>query len=177
MTLSDRSSATCETEQGITIAPSQNPISIISTLDPTTTYTTEIPGSYTAGPSTPSNAVAILNTTCPPSTNCSALSSPYTAFTDAQFNIQCKTDYSSPSSNLLAIYVFLFEDCINACASYNQGINHANSTCYSASYSIGVTRATQFGGEDGGNCWLTGKYRDQGYGSVNRSSAVLISSG
>ena len=147
-----------------------------STLGTTATYTAAIPGSFTNSPSIPSNSVSILNTTCPPSTNCSALASPYTAFTNVQFNIQCETDYYSPVSLLLAVYVFQFEDCINACATYNEAINHANSTCYSASYSIGVTRATQFGGQHGGNCWLTGTDGGQGISSVNRSSAVLLRS-
>ena len=149
---------------------------MISTLGTTATYTAAIPGSFTDSPSIPSNSVAILNITCPPSTDCSTLSSPYTAFTNAQFNIQCKTDYYSPNNLLLAIYVFQFEDCINACASYNEGINHANSTCYSASYSIGVTRVTEFGNQNGGNCWLMGAVGDPAISSGNRSSAVLVRS-
>ena len=145
-----------------------------STLGTTATYTAAIPGSFTDSPSIPNNSVAILNTTCPPSTDCSALSSPFTAFTNAQFNVQCKIDYTSPSNVLFAVYVFQFEDCINACASYNEGMNHANSTCYSATYSIGVSRAAQYGGQEGGNCWLTGMAGKQGFSSVNRSSAVLM---
>ena len=147
-----------------------------STLGTTATYTTAIPGSFTNSPSIPSDSVAIINTTCPPSTDCAALSSPYTAFTGVQFDIQCKTDYYSPSILLLAVYVFLFKDCINACASYNRGINHGNSTCYSASYSIGVSRATQFGSQEGGNCWLMGADGGHAVSSGNRSSAVLIRS-
>ena len=143
----------------------------------TATYTPAIAGSLIDSPSVPSNSVAILNTTCPPSTNCSALSSPYTAFTNAQFSIQCKIDYDLPDTLLFAVYVLQFEDCINACASYNEGFNHANSTCYSASYTIGVSRAAAIGGlYRGGNCWLRGAAWGEGIGSANRSTAVLLRS-
>lgn len=147
---------------------------MISTLGTTATYTAAIPGSFTDSPSIPSNSVAILHSTCPPSSNCSALSSPYTAFTHAQFDIQCGTDYYSPSRLLLAVYVFQFVDCINACASYNKGINKANSTCYSVTYGIGISRATQFGTQHGGNCWLTGTVGSQGRSLSDRFSAVLM---
>ena len=148
-----------------------------STLNIAATYTTAIAGSFTNSPSVPSNSVAILNTTCPPSTDCSALSSPYTAFTNAQFDIQCKTEYPTPSKLLLAVYVFQFEDCINACASYNEGINHANSTCYCASYDATLLRAIQTDGQhSGGNCWLKGEAGAKGVRSVKKSSAVLLRS-
>lgn len=146
-----------------------------STLSTTATYNTAIAGSFTNSPSVPSNSVAILNTSCPPSTDCSALSSPYTAITKAKFNVQCQTDYHPPHTLLFAVYVFQFEDCINACASYNKGINSGNSTCYSASYSIGVSRADQ-ADNSGGNCYLGGAPGREGFMSVNRSSAVTLRS-
>lgn len=146
-----------------------------STLSTTATYATAIAGSSTNSPSIPSNSIAILNTTCPPSTDCSALSSPYTAITNALFNIQCQTNYDMPRTGLLTIYVYQFEDCINACATYNNGINKANSTCYSVSYSIGLSRADQ-SSKDAGNCYLRGVAGGQGERSVNRSSAVLLRS-
>ena len=146
-----------------------------STLSTTSPHNTAIAGSFTNSPSVPSNSVAILNTTCPPSTDCSALSSPYTAITHAKFNVQCQTDYNLPHTLLFAVYVYQFEDCINACASYNKGINNANSTCYSATYSIGVSRADQVD-HSGGNCYLRGAPGGKGFMSVHRSSAVILRS-
>ena len=144
-----------------------------TTLSTTATYATTIAGSFTNSPSGPSNSVAILNSTCAPSTDCSSLSSPYTAINNALFNIQCQTDYILPHTGLLSIYVYQFEDCINACATYNNGINKANSTCYSASYHIGVSRADQ-SDKGGGNCWLRGVAGGEAMRSVNRSSAVML---
>ena len=143
------------------------------TLSTTATYATAIAGSFTNSPSNPSNSVAILNSTCTPSTDCSALSSPYTAITNALFNVQCQTDYNLPHSGLLSVYVYQFEDCINACATYNRGINKANSSCYSASYEIGISRANE-SDKSGVNCWLRGVAGGEAMKSVNRSSAVML---
>ena len=144
-------------------------------MSTTATYATAIAGSSTNSPLGPSNSVAILNSTCPPSTDCSTLSSPYTAITKALFNVQCQTDYNLPHTGLLSVYVYRFEDCINACATYNTGINKANSTCYSASYTIGVSRADE-SDNGGGNCHLRGVAGGEAMRSVNRSSAVMLRS-
>lgn len=60
--------------------------------------------------------------------DCSALTSPYTptltstALTSSNnsFDIKCGTDYADPDADLMTVAVFTFEDCIAACASFNQ---------------------------------------------------------
>lgn len=60
--------------------------------------------------------------------DCSALTSPYTpnlistALTSSNntSDIKCGTDYPDPDADFLTVAVFTFEDCIAACASYNQ---------------------------------------------------------
>jgi hypothetical protein len=47
-----------------------------------------------------------------------------------------------------------FEDCINACASYNTGFEYPNSSCESLSFDISVKRGdARF---NFGNCFLKG---------------------
>lgn len=114
-----------------------------------------------------------------PTSDCSSLASPYTPPTtilDAStsknsFNIHCDTDYIHASADFMSFLAFTFEDCIAACASYNQRVPslHPNSTCYGVSFDIG-------GGENHGpSCFLKGK---QNLAPTSRpgisSSALLI---
>lgn len=60
--------------------------------------------------------------------DCSSLSSPYIpsltsmALTSSNisFEIKCGTDYWDPDADLMTVAVFTFEDCIAACASFNE---------------------------------------------------------
>ena len=60
--------------------------------------------------------------------DCSSLSSPYVpsltsmalTSSNVSFNIKCDTDYSDPDADFLTVAVFTFEDCIAACASFNE---------------------------------------------------------
>lgn len=60
--------------------------------------------------------------------DCSALSSPYiqivtsTGLTSSKisFNAKCDADYNDPDAGFMTVAVFTFEDCIAACASYNE---------------------------------------------------------
>ena len=60
--------------------------------------------------------------------DCSTLSSPYIpsltsmALTSSNisFEIKCNTDYSDPDADFMTVAVFTFEDCIAACASFNE---------------------------------------------------------
>ena len=65
--------------------------------------------------------------------DCSSLSSPYVpsltsmalTSSNVSFNIKCDTDYSDPDADFLTVAVFTFEDCIAACASFNEVRFHA----------------------------------------------------
>lgn len=60
--------------------------------------------------------------------DCSSLSSPYVpsltrmapTSSNVSFNIKCDTDYSDPDAGFLTVAVFAFENCIAACASFNE---------------------------------------------------------
>lgn len=60
--------------------------------------------------------------------DCSSLSSPYIpsltsmALTSSNisFEIKCGTDYWDPDADFMTVAVFTFEDCIAACASFNE---------------------------------------------------------
>ena len=60
--------------------------------------------------------------------DCSSLSSPYIpsltsmalTSSNVSFNIKCDTDYTDPDADFLTVAVFTFEDCIAACASFNE---------------------------------------------------------
>ena len=120
------------------------------------------------------NSTSSTNSTCTAATDCSTLSSTYTAFSDTQFEIHCNTDYTSTAKNLLAVYVIQFEDCINACASYNMGSDHPNSSCLIVSYNLGIPRGTVL--HQDGNCFLKGRAGIPAVTNENTSSAVLVTS-
>ncbi len=60
--------------------------------------------------------------------DCSDLSSPYiptltsmgTTSSNISFDIKCGTDYNEPSADFMTLAAFTFEDCIAACASFNE---------------------------------------------------------
>ena len=60
--------------------------------------------------------------------DCSTLSSPYIptltsmalTSSNVSFNIKCDTDYPDPDADFMTVAVFTFEDCIAACASFNE---------------------------------------------------------
>ena len=102
------------------------------------------------------NSTSTANTTCRntdsssfiPTSDCTSLASPYTPPTsilglstsDNSFNIHCDTDYGDTSVDFMTFLAFTFEDCIAACANYNQRVPalHPNSTCYGVSFDVGV---------------------------------------
>ena len=114
------------------------------------------------------NSTSTANTTCRntdsasfiPTSDCTSLASPYTPPTSIlglstsndSFNIHCDTDYMHVSVDFMSLLAFTFEDCIVACASYNQRVPtlHPNSTCYGVSFDVGV------GENQGPNCFLKG---------------------
>ncbi|KAL6713658.1 hypothetical protein ACLMJK_009123 [Lecanora helva] len=102
-----------------------------------------------------SNTTA-FDSTCFAASNCSALGTTYTSpSNNQQFDIHCGADYSSDTANILAVYTFKFEDCMNACISFNlqPGLN---ATCDSLSYQASWNPIAESGanGTEGANCFL-----------------------
>ena len=130
------------------------------------------------------SSTSTANTTCRntdygsfiPTSDCTSLASPYTPPTSIldistsndSFNIHCDTDYIDASVDLMSFRAFTFEDCIVACASYNQRVPtlHPNSTCYGVSFDVSNPKP---------NCFLKGA---QNLAPTSRpgtiSSALLI---
>ena len=135
------------------------------------------------------NSTSTANTTCRntdpasfiPTSDCTSLASPYTpppsilglvlSTSKNSFNIHCDTDYIQGSADFMILIAFTFEDCIAACASYNQKVPtlHPNSTCYGVSFDVDVRE------NEGPNCFLKGV---QNLAPTSRpgitSSALLI---
>ena len=129
------------------------------------------------------NSTSTTNTTCHytdaasfiPTSDCASLASPYTPpksilslpTSNDSFNIHCDTDYIDASVDFMTLLAFTFEDCIVACASYNQRnpTLHPNSTCYGVSFDVDVRE------NEGPNCFLKGAQN-----LVQTSSPGLISS-
>ena len=83
-----------------------------------------------------------------PTSSCSSLSAPYTSsINSARFAPHCRTWYRG--NNLLGVYVYTFEACMDVCASYNSyDYMHNSSRCYSVTYDAVKTNTGD------GNCWL-----------------------
>ena len=131
------------------------------------------------------SSTSITNSTCQNSTSvslnatsdCASLASPYTPAADSiglttsnnSFDIHCDTDYSHADADFMSFPALTFEDCIAACASYNQRVPslHPNSTCYGVSFDLV--------GRNQGYCFLKGI---QGITPTSRpgitSSALLV---
>lgn len=73
------------------------------------------------------------------------------------------------SVDFLSFVAFTFEDCIVACASYNQRVPslHPNSTCYGVSYDLGI-------GNEGPSCFLKGVPNLAPTSRVGVSSSALL---
>ena len=83
-----------------------------------------------------------------PTSSCSTLNTSYTsAVNSATFVPRCGTWYRG--NDLLGVYVYTFEACMDACASFNSyDYIHNASRCYSVTYDA-VKKNT-----GNGNCWL-----------------------
>ena len=94
-------------------------------------------------------------------------------------DISCNSGLNDGTTDLLAVYVYTFEACIEGYASYNLqaqngGSPHANLTCYGVSYGVGFSSANPPTSSDG-NCWLKGSDSIPLTFISESSSAVSIS--
>ena len=93
-----------------------------------------------------------------PTSDCDKMGNIYvsTIGMHTEFNVFCE---SGLGGNLfLAVFVYFFEDCIEACASYNyyqtnNGTETSSSTCFGVTFALDYHRDAQTAG---GNCFLKG---------------------
>ena len=113
--------------------------------------------------------------------DCSSLASPYTppstnlgtTANNSSFNLYCDTDFGDVPADFISFVAYTFEDCIAACASYNQRVPslHPKSTGYGATSDVGKSKG------QGPSCFSKGI---QNLAPTSRpgvsSSAMLITS-
>ena len=101
-------------------------------------------------PPTNCSSPASNNSILQPSSDCEKLGSRYVStHTQAQFKPLCGINLFG--SDMLGIYVYFFEDCLEACASFNFYWK-GSATCYGVTYNFIVPSPRPQGG--GGNCYL-----------------------
>ena len=86
------------------------------------------------------------------------------------FDIHCGIDFYLHNADFMAFKAFTFEDCIGACANFNQQDSslYGNLTCYGASFVLGNN-------DDGGpSCYLKGVQHIPSISNGNVDSAILI---
>ena len=132
----------------------------------------------TVAGSSPSSIPQRSNTSCPttnatvpsPTNECANLSPTYkSALSNATlFNVSCNTSFHD--YNILGLFAYRFEDCMEACASFNY-FQNSNTTCYGVTFNV---NRPQEGGK--GNCFLKDK---QGINStaINGVSSARLASG
>ncbi|KAL2042476.1 hypothetical protein N7G274_004969 [Stereocaulon virgatum] len=114
-----------------TTLPNPSPVSPTRSVNPSTftAYVPQASGTLSAN-SDNSSCIPV------PFSNCGLLGPTWTAvsYYNVQFNISCNTTFHG--GDLIFLQVYQFEDCINACASYNQLIlAHPGSNCSAVSFS------------------------------------------
>lgn len=102
-----------------------------------------------------------------PTSSCSTFNTSYTsAVNSATFTPRCRTWYRG--NDLLGVYVYTFEACMDACASFNSyDYIHNASRCYSVTYDA-VKQNT-----GNGNCWLKSRPNITAIAKNATDSAVL----
>lgn len=74
--------------------------------------------------------------TATPSSNCTVLTVPYTTL-NSSFELYCGDNFAY--NDLMSVFIYTFEDCMNACVSYNRNGadegTHNGSSCAGVSYS------------------------------------------
>ena len=125
--------------------------SVHTTIYPITTVTaTDVP--------TPEPSISRLqitsdnNSTFFPSSDCVNMTSPYTAYAgNVQFDLRCASDYVG--GDMVGIFVFTFQWCMEACADYNVRMKGQNLTCQGVSYNLdeNSVRGSPLPLQ---NCWL-----------------------
>ena len=105
---------------------------------------------------------------CTPASDCASMGSTWTSelVNFIQFDIYCDTHYSG--GDIAGFTAYQFEDCINACATYNTLLTqHPDSNCTAVTYGAGATLPN--------TCYLKDSTAQQST-ELGVDSAVLIQS-
>ncbi|KAK0744321.1 hypothetical protein B0T21DRAFT_380643 [Apiosordaria backusii] len=87
------------------------------------------------------------------------------------FDVNCMMDFVGPGVDLTGMTSYTFEDCIKACAIYNNMAR--NNTCVGVHFNANLTRIVP---RVGGNCWLKGYLPGMSPEMDIAAVAVLVSS-
>ena len=173
---------------GVLASQRQN---IITQLRQSPTAASSDPQENTTCSSTPSNTTTAVKweetlspTSVQPSSDCSSFADTYrnpyeNSGNLTSYDIACGTKLRGSRGQTLdfmAIWVYTFRDCINACANYNQGVvrqsHHPNTTCYGVNFLLKPERARYQG-----NCGLKGSSELNRDSDDGQDSALLILEG
>ena len=105
---------------------------------------------------------------CTPASDCASLGSTWASelVSNIQFNISCNTHYSG--GDIAGFMAYQFEDCMNACATYNTYITaHSSSNCTAVTYGATI--------EPPANCFLKDSTATES-SEEGADSAVLLQS-
>ena len=105
---------------------------------------------------------------CTPISDCASMGSTWASelVNNVQFDIYCDTHYSG--GDIASFYAYQFEDCINACATYNTYIlAHTSSNCSGVTYAAAEQQPA--------NCFLKDSTAEQTT-EPGADSAVLLPS-
>lgn len=146
--------------------PATQSIMASSTASATSTVSNTL-SVFTSAPS----AISPVSDDCPGSNR-----QIYTSQSPARFTKFCSVNWSQGSTganqngtvhDLLAIYAFSLNTCIEACSDFNMKKGFSN--CLAVSWSTNAILDIDYG-----NCWLKDRVGDGGAGAVNSSSAALL---
>ena len=138
-----------------------------------TTTSTEVKSTDIANSTCQNSDPSTFNTT----SDCGSLGSPYAPPDRSlvtgkieSFDLHCHTDFSSNNTEFMAFTAFTFEDCIAACANFNQQAPflYGNLTCYGASFVHGLGENMR------PSCYLKGAQDIAPSSNADVDSAMLI---
>ena len=118
--------------------------------------------SSTASPACPSPS----NTTTVATDNCHNMGTRYESqYSNANFTVECGLDYAG--NDMMGVYVYTFEDCIESCASYNARIiSQSQLKCARVSYDKTFEHSLKVG-----NCF----WKASGLTQIGSSKSVTSS--
>ena len=133
------------------------------------------PSSTSSAPVT-SGTVGLADNSCTSSTPRT-----YTASDGSHFTQFCFTDWPNGEvaadgtgkvKDLLALTLYTFEDCMDACLEYNEDLDDQDTSCSAVSYNSNLTSIVAVG-KQGGNCFLKNKRGKDHTGSAESACAAI----
>lgn len=164
---------------------SSSPTSSSTSFSQTKTSDTTTQSSTSTGTSTTTATTAVVTSgTHGLAANSCTFTSPrtYQASGDSKFTQYCFTDWpsgvaaadgSGPVKDLKRTTVYTFEDCMNACVTYNKNLPKTSTKCEAITYNSNLTSIIEEG-QQGGNCFLKNKKGQDLQGVAESACAALV---